>query len=225
MTEDKIIRAYIYPCFPNNGKVEKRKQVLKEYRKTAQTIAKIQWSKFFKTGKFNRYLKLKEIKSFLSERYKQTCQWQVVGVLDGYISSIQNEFEKIVYKSNLNQKTKRILLGINSKKTWFSKTLKTIYWFENKNKIEYKVSQEDILLARKIFKHILNKWRKPSFKNISMHLDNKVATLEDNKKSKSYDKWLKISTLDKRNPVLIPLKNNTYTEAAEGNLLNFYQVQ
>ncbi|MGC8853239.1 MAG: RNA-guided endonuclease TnpB family protein, partial [Hydrogenobacter sp.] len=108
---------------------------------------------------------------------------------------------------------------------WFSKTLETIYWFENKNKIEYKVSQEDILLARKIFKHILNKWRKPSFKNISMHLDSKVATLEDNKKSKSYDKWLKISTLDKRNPVLIPLKNNAYAETVEGNLLNFYQVQ
>jgi putative transposase len=133
MTEDKIIRAYIYPCFPNKGKVEKIKQVLKEYRKTAQAIAKLQWSEFFKTGKFNRYLKLKEVKSFLSERYKQTCQWQVVGVLDGYISSIQNEFEKIVYKSNLNQKTKRILLGINSKKAWFSKTLETIYWFENKS--------------------------------------------------------------------------------------------
>ncbi|MGC9188149.1 MAG: RNA-guided endonuclease TnpB family protein, partial [Sulfurihydrogenibium sp.] len=101
MTEDKIIRAYVYPCFPNNGKVEKIKQVLKEYRKTAQTISKIQWSEFFKTGKFNKYLKLKEVKSFLSERYKQTCQWQVVGVLDGFLSCIQEEFERIIYKSNL----------------------------------------------------------------------------------------------------------------------------
>jgi putative transposase len=74
MTEYKIIRAYIYSCFPNNGKTHKIKKVLKEYRKTAQAISKIQWSEFFKTGKFNRYLKLKEVKSFLSERYKQICQ-------------------------------------------------------------------------------------------------------------------------------------------------------
>ncbi|MGC8771815.1 MAG: hypothetical protein ACP5Q5_11265 [Brevinematia bacterium] len=160
MTEDKIIRAYIYPCFPNSGKIHKIEKVLKEYRKTAQEIAKIQWNEFFKTGKFNRYLKLKEVKSSLSERYKQTCQWQVIGVLEGFISSIQNEFERIIYKSNLPQKTKRILLGINSKKAWFSKTLETIYWFENKNKIEYKVSQEDILLAswKKVFR-VFNKVR------------------------------------------------------------------
>ncbi|MGC8767366.1 MAG: hypothetical protein ACP5QP_06705 [Brevinematia bacterium] len=88
MTEKKIIRAYMYPCFPNKGKAEKVKQVLKEYRKTAQEIAELQWNEFFKTGKFNRYFKLKEVKSPLSERYKQTCQWQVVGVLERFLVAI-----------------------------------------------------------------------------------------------------------------------------------------
>ncbi|MGB9873754.1 MAG: hypothetical protein ACPLRS_02155 [Hydrogenobacter sp.] len=225
MIEEKVIRAYLYPCFPNKGKTHKIEQVLKEYRKTAQEIAKLQWNEFFKTGKFNRYLKLKKLESPLSERYKQTCQWQVVGVLEGFLSCIQEEFERIVYKSNLPQRTKRVLIAINSRKAWFNKTLKTIHWFEKGQNIEYEVSQEELLLAGKIFKHILNKWRKPSFKNISMHLDSKVAVVEENQKSKSYDKWLKISTLGKGKPVLIPLKNNAYAEGVEGEFLNFYQVQ
>ncbi|MGC8678016.1 MAG: RNA-guided endonuclease TnpB family protein [Hydrogenobaculum sp.] len=225
MTEEKVIRAYIYPCFPNKGKAEKIKQVLKEYRKTAQEIAKFQWNEFFKTGKFNKYLKLKQLKSSLSERYKQTCQWQVVGVLEGYLASIQNEFEKIVYKSNLPQKTKRVLIVINNKKVWFNNTLESIHWFEKGEKIEYEVSKEEKALARKIFKYILSKWKRPSFKNISMHLDSKVAALEENKKSKNYNKWLKIATIEKGKPVLIPLKNNDYAEKFEGELLNFYQVQ
>ncbi|MGB9811382.1 MAG: zinc ribbon domain-containing protein [Dictyoglomus turgidum] len=225
MTEEKIIRAYLYPCFPNKGKIHKIEQLLKEYRKTAQAISKIQWVKFFKTGKFNKYLKLKELESSLSERYKQTCLWQVVGVLEGYLSDIQEEFERIIYNTNLNQKTKRILIAINSRKAWFNKTLETIYWFERGEKIEYEISQEERVLARKVFKYILGKWKKPNFKNISMHLDSKVAIVEEKQKSKSYDKWLRISTLEKGKPVLIPLKNNSYVEGVEGGFLNFCQVQ
>jgi putative transposase len=225
MTEEKIVRTYIYPCFPNKEKINKVEQVLKEYRKTAKAISNLQWTEFFKTGKFNKYLKLKELESSLSERYKQSCQWQVVGILEGYLSCVQEEFEEIIYNTNLTQKTKRVLIAINSRKAWFSKTLETIYWFEKESKIEYKVSKEDLRLARTIFKHILNKRRKPNFKNISMHLDSKVAIVEENQKSRNYDKWLKISTLEKGKPILIPLKNNTYAEGVEGKFLNFYQVQ
>ena len=74
MTEEKIIRTYTYPCSPNKGKVKKVEQVLKEYRKTAQDIAKLQWHEFIRNGKFNKYLNIKALNRLLSERYKQTCQ-------------------------------------------------------------------------------------------------------------------------------------------------------
>jgi putative transposase len=57
-----------------------------------------------------------------------------------------------------------------------------------------------------------------------MHLDQKVAIVEENRDSKLFDKWLKISTLEKRKPVYIPLKNNPYAESQEGEFLNFYQI-
>jgi putative transposase len=96
---------------------------------------------------------------------------------------------------------------------------------KEKKKIKYEGLDEERLLARKIFKYVLNKWKKPSFKRISMHLDSKVALVEKNERSKSFDKWLKISFLEKRKPVLIPLKDNTYAEEVEGSFLNFCKVQ
>ena len=224
MTEEKIIRTYTYPCSPNKGKVKKVEQVLKEYRKTAQDIAKLQWHEFFRNGKFNKYLNIKALNSLLSARYKQTCQWQVVGILNGYLANIQRGFERIVYNSNLSQKSKRVLIAINSRKEWFSKESKTICWYEKGERIDYYVSEEEVFLARKIFKRILSQWRRPRFDRIAMHLDGKVAMVEENQESKSFDKWLKLSTLEKGQPVWIPLKKNTYAESIKGEYPNFYQV-
>jgi len=81
MKEERIIGAYKYKHFGNKGKVDKILSVLKEYRKTAKDIAKIQWNLFFRQGNFNEYNDVKNIKSKLSERYKQTCQSQVVSIL------------------------------------------------------------------------------------------------------------------------------------------------
>lgn len=85
-----MIRAYAYPHFANKGKVEKIRKVLKEYRKTAQNIANYQWYLFYKKGNF----------------------WQVVSLLEGFVSNIQNEFKRTVLAS-LDQKTKRVLLYLS----------------------------------------------------------------------------------------------------------------
>ncbi|MEM3423128.1 MAG: transposase [Candidatus Aenigmatarchaeota archaeon] len=201
------------PQYANIGKQNKLHALVKEYRKTAGQIAKAQWNIFFSKGKFDRYVSLKHIQSKLSERYKQTCLWQVVSVLESWTSNLANYFRQIVINSNLPQERKKALLYINSFKGWFLKTPPREW-----------INQEDIKLARKIFKHIFHRWRKPSFKHIAMHLDQKVAVLEKNTHSKSFDYWLKVSTLDKRKPVYVPLKANRYLEGLEGEYLNFYQI-
>ncbi|MEZ0322838.1 MAG: transposase [Hydrogenothermaceae bacterium] len=221
-----MIRAYSYPQYANLGKIKKIKGILKEYRTTAEDIAKYQWYLFFKEGKFNKYKNIKHINSNLSERYKQVCMWQVVSVLESFISNIQNRFFEIVKSSNLTEKTKRVLIYLNNRKEWLIKKSEKAIWIdkENKEKIEYEITEEERLLAKKIFKHILTKWRKPSFKHVSMHLDSKVAIIEENRNSKTYDRWIKLSTIEKGKPIYIPLKSNSYAEDLEGELLNFCQV-
>jgi putative transposase len=89
-----------------------------------------------------------------------------------------------------------------------------------------KVSEFHKKLAKKIFKHLLKKNRKPRFEIISMHLDGKVVEISKKKENgaKSFDYWIKIATLEKGKPVYIPLKASIYAEKVEGEFLNYCQV-
>ena len=125
---------------------------------------------------------------------------------------------------------KLILLALNNVKGWLVYDKDEIEIYEKKDKkVEkkaVKVLEFHKKLARKIFKHLLGKNRKPRFKNISMHLDGKVVELSKREENgaKSFDYWLKVSTLEKGKPVYIPLKANTYAEEVEGEFLNYCQV-
>jgi putative transposase len=89
-----------------------------------------------------------------------------------------------------------------------------------------KVSEFHKKLAKKLFKHLLKKNRKPRFENISMHLDGKVVEISKKKENgaKSFDYWIKMATLEKRRPIYIPLKANKHAEKIEGKFLNYCQV-
>lgn len=65
-----MIRAYNIKHSINRSKQNKILEILKEYRKTAVDIAKIQWNNFFRTTKFNKKLDIKFLNSLLSSRYK-----------------------------------------------------------------------------------------------------------------------------------------------------------
>jgi len=228
MKEDRIIGAYKYKHFGNKGKIDKILQVLKEYRKTAKDIAKIQWNLFFKQGNFNEYNEVKDIKSKLSERYKQTCQSQVVGILKSYISNRQNDFVEIVYNSSLDNYTKFILFYINKSKAWFNEKLQKAILKDKKGKVikELPIDKYHYKLARKIIKYTFKQNKFPSFKNISMNLDKKVMDIQRKKenKAKSFDYWIALSTLETGKRTCIPLKANSYAEKLDGKFLNFIQV-
>ncbi len=82
-----------------------------------------------------------------------------VSVLESWTSNLANRFRQIVINSTLPQERKKALLYLNSFKGWFLRTPPKEW-----------ITQEDMKLARKIFKHIYYQWRKPSFKHIAMHL-------------------------------------------------------
>jgi len=232
MKEEKIFGAYYFSNYANKGKIEKINQVLTEHRKTAKDIAIYLWDIFFRFGKLphRKKINIKHISSYLSERYKYVCLWQVYDVLSGYIAGIQYKFANIVFNSSLNKEDKLILLALNNVKGWLVYDKDEIEIYERKGKdiekITVKVLEFHKKLARKIFKHLLGKNRKPRFNNISMHLDGKVVDISKKKENgaKSFDYWIKIATLEKGKPIYIPLKANTYAEKLEGEFLNYCQV-
>jgi putative transposase len=132
-----------------------------------------------------------------------------------------------VFNSNLREEDKLILLALNNVEGWLKYDKDEIEIYERKGKKrKVKVLEFHKKLARKIFKHLLDKNRKPRFSGISMHLDGKVVELSKKEENgaKSFDYWLKVSTLEKGNPVYIPLKANTYAEKLEGKFLDYCQV-
>ena len=196
--------------------MEKVKEVLKEYRKTAKVVLNTQLSLLYKNSKLNKNHKL-NINTKLSARYLQTLQYQIVGMLDSYLSNRQNDFKEIVLNSSLDTKIKKELLYINKYKKWFV------------NEITLKdkaIEQEIIKLSRAIIKHTFKKNRFPNIKRINLQLDSKVAKIETKKENKAveYDYWIKLSTLEKGNPIYLPIKSNNYFENIEGKIKNFVQI-
>jgi len=227
-----MIRTYPLKHAINKGKQEKILFLTKEYQKLAQRLACVQWKEFFRNGTFNKNLDIKSLESRLSERYKQTCQYQVVGVLKSFISNRQNDFVRIIMRTPMDKDKKLQLLYINKYYLYFVKEATMPAFDEKGKKIKGKTVQidlENICLARAIFKHILGKHRKPRLKRCNMALDNKVAQisscLQSKKKcAKNFDYWVALSTLEPRKQIYLPLITNKFFENKQGTLKNFCQI-
>jgi len=215
-----MLRTYQFQHGINKGKQGKIRSVIKAYRLTAQSIACRQWRLFFenKSG-FDKDLDIKYILSSLSGRYKQTCQYQVIGILNSFISNRQNDFVQTVYRSNLNDIIRQKLFYINYHGFWYSNTASVI-------KTRLEIDVETLKLARRIFNHILKRHRRPSMKHINMALDNKVAVISEARPdgARSFDYWVRLSTLEKGYPVMLPVIGNPYYENIKGTRRSFCQI-
>ena len=215
-----MLRTYQFQHGINKGKQGKIRSVIKAYRLTAQSIACRQWRLFFenKSG-FDKDLDIKYILSSLSGRYKQTCQYQVIGILNSFISNRQNDFVQTVYRSNLNDIIRQKLFYINYHGFWYSNTASVI-------KTRLEIDVETLKLARRIFNHILKRHRRPSMKHINMALDNKVAVISEARPdgARSFDYWVRLSTLEKGYPVMLSVLGNPYYENIKGTRKRFCQI-
>jgi len=208
-----MIRTYKLKHDINREKQDKILAIMREYRIVSRRIANLQWRLVFETGNLNKMAKIKDIPSALSERYKRNSCYQVVSMLKSFISNRQNDFVKTIYGSGLDEKTRIELLRINRRKLWFNKT-------------HDKFSEEHLFLARKIFKHIFSCHRKPSLRHCNMLLNKNVAEIiiADKKQTKNFDYWIRLSTLNKGNPIMLPIKTNKYFEGIKGEIVPSIQI-
>lgn len=211
-----MYRAYEMKLLANKKKLKIVDSILNEYRKTASAIFKLYWGNFISTGKIPQFIDLSPIKGNLSVRYKQNCASQVRGILMSYISNIQNDFKEIIYKSSICDEQQRIkLLFINKHHKFFDEVI-----LMRKKEIE----PDTIKLARKIFHHLLKVNRLPRMKGISMALNKNVAAVAKSNNKSFVGYWVKLSTLEARKPIMLPVAKNKYYEAIEGSRANFIQL-
>ena len=150
--------------------------------------------------------------SELSARCKQSCGSHAAGTLKSWLSNILNRCNRIIHHSNLSKEIRLQLFYINSCHGWFDSDISIK---------DVKISQDIIKLARRIFKHSM--FRIPVMRNITMVLNKNVAEIE--KSNNSFDYWIKLSVLEKRHPIYLPIKSYEYFKEANGILKKIVNIE
>lgn len=210
-----MLRTGVHNCPVNLGKKAKVQELHAEYQQTAVRIASAQWRLLFETGSLNRLEKVKT-PSKLSKRYLQTCQYQVVAALTGYLGNCAAMFKRAVREATFDNETTRVqLLFLNKYKKWYAAEVAMQ---------GVAIPAHVLRLARNIMRGVLKQNRKPRLQRINMALDEKVAIVEPATQCNAYPYWVKLSTLTSGKPVYLPVANNPWFDAINGQRKAFVQL-
>ena len=192
--------------------------------------------------------KLKEIEENaietpLSARYVQCCYDQAYETYSSWSALLYDKIKTFLGNSSLDdeliqgQPFLTTCYRINKNKLWYRKP--TLEWAydeennlvvptkENKAVVELEVPEEIMKFMRRLVKQARKTISLPDLSKVrTLKLDSRLASLETSENAHHVDYWLKLSTLDKREPVYIPLKNNPYYKELlkTGEKVNFTQV-
>ena len=210
---NNLMRTFAFSGeFANKAKVDLLVPLLREYKLYTNVVLSTLKRNFYEKAEAPKKYPPRLDVSELSERYKQVAGAQSKDMINTWLGLAETNFKSVVLSANLAEKIKHHLFYINKANFWFKKSV----IIEDEE-----VSHETLKLARKIFKSVSG--RRPTLRRLSARLDAKVATVTK-AFGGEYDYWIKISTLKKGSPVLIPLKSYDYFEKTEGVLKNVIQI-
>ena len=210
-----MLRTGLYPVPANPRKLHQVWDVLRVYRSTAEELAAVHWTRLLQTGKLSRNATT-SVRSELSARYVQTCQYQVVGQLKGYLGNLARAFKRAVLHSSLPEETKVQLLYLSKYRAWCAPEVRM-----QGNALP----KETLRLARNVLRGVRKRHRFPDFSRIDLALDAKVAQVESSKRAGHHSRWIRLSTLTAGKPVLLPLAENSWFDARQGVEQNFCRLK
>lgn len=188
--------------------------MLTAYRKGAVLLGREQWRLFFGRGAFDKTHDTDKVRiaSVVGAANRvQMCRFQVVGVLESFISNRQNEFRSIVNRSSLPARVKHQIHTINMCRAWFARSACMTRRTKGETCIVTSEAIPDHVraLARSIMRSVLSRHRRPNLSRISMRLDLRAAVLRRPTKAKQKGKigwWVRLATMDKGRRIEIPLE-------------------
>lgn len=209
-----MLRTGLHKSPINQGKKAAVTALHRAYQDTAHRLANGQWRLLFENGRLDKNAKLR-VSSVLSARYIQTCQYQVVAVLAGYLGNCAEMFKRAVRGASLSQEVQVQLLYLNKYKLWYKKEVKMQ---------GVSLPVEVLRLARNIMRGVFKRCRKPRVSGINLALDEKVATLEVADTASTFPYWVKLSTLQAGKPIRLPVAANPWFAGIQGEVKAFVQL-
>ena len=176
----------------------------------------------------------------LSARYVQTCYKQTLEIHSSWLTTLEDKVRSIlVGSSSEDEFTLITCYRINKLHLWYHPSVE-LDWHQtddgdllvpskaHKANITLPVSSDTLFFMRKLIKRARKCIRFPQLKRVkTLKLDENVTVLEVSKKATHFDYFLKLSTLQKRKPIYLPLKRNPYLDEClkKGERLPFVQVR
>ena len=176
----------------------------------------------------------------LSARYVQTCYKQTLETYSSWLTKLEDKVRSFLgHSSIIDEHFLAACYRINKLHFWYHSDVE-LNWHQTKDgdllvpskthkaNVTLPVSSDILFLMRKLIKRARKCIRFPQLKRIkTLKLDGKVAVLEVSKKASHFDYFLKLSTLQKRKPIYLPLKRNPYLDDClkKGERLPFVQVR
>lgn len=178
----------------------------------------------------------------LSARFAQTCYSQTIETYKSWLTKLEDVVRSYLTNSSVSEKDEFFLVScyrINKNHFWYSKEL-SLNWHQtkdgdllvptkqNKANITLSVSEDILFFMRRLVKQARKRIRFPQLKQRkTLKLDEKVATFEVSKNATHFDYFLKLSTLEKRKPIYLPLNRNPYLDECltKGNRKPFVQLR
>ena len=202
-----MIKTYKYKIQPNKSKQDYINNILyPEWTRVATILMNLHLNHYYRHNSICITNKIYQpVKTFLTERYKDAINRQVLGMFKSKISNFKNKFVQFVMNTDLPDNTKKDLCLVNKRNLFFT-NVDTIGK-------DYKVEKENIKLARWIFKNF--KGRMPSCKTMNMVLQSKISTIENAKNSNNFEIFIKLNKGNKNTRgeyIYIPVIQNKYSD-------------
>jgi putative transposase len=227
----KMFKTYKHETAGNARKTAAARALLKPAREELQRDVSIMRRILEETGEAKppKYLpRTIPGSTRLSERYRQ-CLWdQARAAWNSYTAQLEAGFKQIVRDApGLTVYERTALYRVNKRRAWYAHDLvlnwsrgeKGEYCYPRKGDPDQEsvpVDRDLFYLARRIAGHVRRR-REPDLSRVeTLRLNVNVASVEDEVSGTMFKRWVRLSTLERGKPVLIPLKTNTWHEANAG---------
>lgn len=213
-----IYRTDLLPHRMNAGKERKVRALLAAWRRAAVAQSREQWRLIFTTGHpSKRHDVSRTGYDVLGTSYGQMIRWQVVGQLESWLSNRANDFRDLVNGASLDPAVKHQLHFINRWQAWHDPAPLAM-------KDGTEIPADTRKLARTIFRHLLNRHRKPNLAKASMVIDQRCIHLAPANKACTFPLWARLSTLEKGKRINVPLATYAHFEERKGQRALSVQV-
>ncbi|WP_166790037.1 zinc ribbon domain-containing protein [Cryobacterium sp. Sr3] len=218
----EVVRTYPLPNSANVRKTEAIVAMLAPWQAGLVRVHSGLTRTRFEGAHFPKFLDTKPLAetSVLSQRQWQCVTKQAFAATRSWEEIAKQRVAVLIRGSRIPKNTQFWLYRVNAFRAWWLKDGSLLLPTD-----EEAPPAAAYRLSRQMIKQVTRSHPRPRLGSIrTMQMDSLIANVERSR-AKTFDYWVKISTLDRGHPVMVPLSSYRHMETAPGRVLHYAQVR